>query len=137
MPRAAFRFVPNPRMFDEIASSPEMHATLLAKAQEGAAILGGIAPSYSGPTYKPGVTRRGEYKARIFAEAHLNPNGWRSQFGSDADWTLQVEFGTGRTQSRARDARGRFRSTRHRPQGGHSPKSRPLGRTLDALRSTA
>ncbi|WP_405909549.1 hypothetical protein OG742_37105 [Streptomyces sp. NBC_00828] len=137
MPRASFRYVPNPAFFDEIARSPGMHTLLLGKAQQGANILRGIAPSYSGPTYKPEVSRHGEYKALIYAGAHLNPTGWRAEFGSAANWTLQVEFGTGRHDDRARDSRGRYRSARQRPQGGYSPKHRPLGRTLDALRSTA
>lgn len=131
-----FRFVPNPLFFREIASSEEMHSTLLDAAQRGANFTRGFAPSYSGPTYKPGVTRHGEYKAKIYSAAHLNSNGWRAEFGAAADWSLQVEFGTGRHDDRARDSRGRYRSARSRPQGGYSPKYRPLGRGLDSLRST-
>ncbi|MFI1723939.1 hypothetical protein [Streptomyces sp. NPDC020489] len=137
MARTSFRYVPNRRFFDEIASSAEMHTMLLAKAQQGAALTRGFAPSYSGPTYKPGVTRHGEYKDQIYSAAHLNSNGWRAEFGAAAPWSLQVEFGTGRHDDRARDSRGRYRSARARPQGGYSPKYRPLGRGLDALRSTS
>ncbi|MCF2130114.1 hypothetical protein L1I79_27330 [Strepomyces sp. STD 3.1] len=137
MPTGRFRYVPNPRMFDELARTPEMRDLLLGKAQQGANFTRGFAPSYTGPTYKPGVSRHGEYKDSIYSGAHLNPNGWRAEFGATAPWALQVEFGTGRHDDRARDSRGRFRSVRGRPQGGYSPKFRPLGRGLDSLRSTA
>lgn len=136
MARASFRYVPNPRFFDEIASSGEMRTILLDKAQQGANLTRSFAPSYTGPTYKPGVTRHGEYKAQIYSAAHLNSNGWRAEFGAAAPWSLQVEFGTGRHDDRARDSAGRYRSARARPQGGYSPKYRPLGRSLDSLRST-
>jgi hypothetical protein len=125
--QASFRYVPNPRFFDEIARGQEMHALLLDTAQQGANLTRGFAPSYSGPTYKPGVTRHGEYKAQIYASAHLQNNGWRAEFGAAAPWSLQVEFGTG----------GHGDSARSRPQGGYSPKFRPLGRALDSLRSTS
>ncbi|MGA4896764.1 hypothetical protein ACPCAJ_02195 [Streptomyces griseoincarnatus] len=137
MPRAQFRYVPNRRFYDEIARSQEMHTMLLDAAQRGANFARGFAPEYSGPTYKPGVMRRGEYKQSIYSAAHLNPNGWRAEYGATAPWALQVEFGTGTTPTRARDSQGRFRTVRARPQGGHSPKHRPLGRALDSLRSTA
>ncbi|MDT6983758.1 MULTISPECIES: hypothetical protein [Streptomyces] len=137
MPRAQFRYVPNRDFYDEIARSQEMHTMLLDAAQRGANFARGFAPEYSGPTYKPGVMRRGEYKQSIYSGAHLNSNGWRAEFGATAPWTLQVEFGTGQTAGRARDSSGRFRSVGARPQGGHSPKYRPLGRALDSLRSTA
>ncbi|MGW2170414.1 hypothetical protein ACWC1C_07760 [Streptomyces sp. NPDC001705] len=126
MPTGRFRFEPNPHMFDELARSPGMRDLLLDKAQQGAAFTRGFAPSYSGPTYKPGVSRHGEYKDSIYAAAHLNPNGWRAEFGATAPWSLQVEFGSGRPAT-----------SRERPQGGYSPKARPLGRGLDSLRSTA
>lgn len=137
MARATFRYVPNPRFFDEIARSQEMHTLLLDVVQRGANFTRGFAPSYAGPTYKPGVTRHGEYKAQVYAAAHLNPNGWRAEFGAAAPWSLQVEFGTGRHDDRARDSRGRYQSASARPQGGYSPKYRPLGRALDSLRSTS
>ncbi|MET9140574.1 hypothetical protein [Streptomyces parvulus] len=126
MPSGRFRFEPNPRMFDELARSPGMRDLLLDKAQQGANFTRGFAPSYSGPTYKPGVSRHGEYKDSIYSAAHLNPNGWRAEFGATAPWTLQVEFGSGRPATSS-----------ERPQGGYSPKARPLGRGLDSLRSTA
>ncbi|MFF9279513.1 hypothetical protein [Streptomyces griseosporeus] len=137
MPSGTFRYVPNPRMFGELARSHQMHTLLLDAAQRGANAARTFAPSYSGPTYDPGVTRHGEYKAQIYSAAHLQPNGWRAEFGAAAPWSLQVEFGTGRHDSRARDSRGRYRSARHRPQGGYSPKFRVLGRALDSLRSTS
>ncbi|MEU2780530.1 hypothetical protein [Streptomyces sp. NPDC007110] len=136
MPRASFRYVPNPRFFNEIARSREMHTQLLDAAQRGANAARSIAPSYSGPTYSPSVSRHGEYKAGIYSAAHLQPNGWRAEFGAAAPWSLQVEFGTGRHDDRARDSRGRYQSARNRPQGGYSPKFRVLGRALDSLRST-
>ncbi|MFF9269077.1 hypothetical protein [Streptomyces rochei] len=137
MPSGTFRFEPNPRMFNELARSREMRDTLLDVAQRGAAATRVIAPSYSGPTYKPGVSRHGEYKDSIYAVVNLNPNGWRSEYGATAPWALQVEFGTGDDTTRRRGNDGRFRSVRGRPQGGYSPKFRPLGRSLDSLRSTA
>lgn len=121
-----FRYVPNPRMYNELARSPGMRDLLLDKAQQGANNARAFAPEYSGPTYKPGVSRHGEYKASIYSSAHLNPNGWRAEFGATAPWALQVEFGSGRPST-----------SRDRPQGGHSPKARPLGRSLDSLRGTA
>ncbi|MEU9333127.1 hypothetical protein AB0D49_08175 [Streptomyces sp. NPDC048290] len=130
------RYVPNPRMFQELASSEEMHTLLLGIAQQGAAAARAVAPSYSGPTWKPSVSRHGEYRNSIYAGAHAGPSGWRAEFGAAAPWALQVEFGTGSSPSRARDSRGRFASRRRRPQRGFSPKHRPLGRALDALRST-
>ncbi|WP_435209560.1 hypothetical protein [Streptomyces sp. bgisy034] len=132
----SFRYVPNPRFFNEIARSPGMRDILLDPAQRGANIARTIAPSYSGPTYDPAVSRHGEYKAGIYSAAHLQPNGWRAEFGAAAPWSLQVEFGTGRHDDRARDSRGRYQSARARPQGGYSPKFRVLGRSLDSLRST-
>lgn len=136
MPNGRVRYVPNPRLFQELASSEEMHTLLLGAAQRGAAAARTFAPSYSGPTWKPSVARHGEYKNSIYAGANLQTNGWRAEFGAAAPWALQVEFGTGRHETRARDGRGRFRSARRRPQGGHSPKTRTLGRALDSLRST-
>lgn len=136
MPRGTFRYVPNPRLYNELARSAYLHTLLLDAAQRGAEAARLLAPSYSGPTWKPNVSRHGEYRNSIYATSFMRPNGWRAEFGAAAPWALQVEFGTGRTQSRARDSRGRFRSARERPQGGHSPKHRTLGRALDSLRST-
>lgn len=132
--RARVRYVPNPRMFQELAHSAEMHTLLLEIAQRGAMAARGFAPSYSGPTWKPTVARHGEYRNSIYAGAHEAANGWRAEFGATAPWALQVEFGTGRSPDRARDRRGRFTSRRRRPQYGWSPKTRTLGRALDALR---
>lgn len=129
------RVQPNPQFFQEIASSQEMHTLLLEIAQRGAAAARTFSPSYSGPTWKPSVSRHGEYRNSIYAGAHLQANGWRAEFGATALWALQVEFGTGQAPGRARDSRGRFSSRRRRPQLGWSPKHRPLGRALDSLRS--
>lgn len=136
MPTGRFRYVPNPRMFQELASSPQMHAVLLEAAQRGATAARGLSPTYSGPTWNPAVTRHGEYRNSIYSAASLQPNGWRAEFGAAAPWALQVEFGTGRGEGRERDRRGRYRSARQRPQYGYSPKWRVLGRALDSLRST-
>lgn len=136
MATGRFRYVPNPRMFRELARSPGMRDALNDAAARGADVARSIAPRYAGPTYDPTVQRQGEYAASIYSAATLQPNGWRAEFGATAPWTLQVEFGTGRTQARARDRRGRFQSARQRPQGGHSPKTRTLGRALDGLRSS-
>lgn len=132
--RGRVRYVPNPNMFRELASSAAMHSILLGIAQRGAASARAFAPSYSGPTWKPTVARHGEYRNSIYSGAHLQANGWRAEFGAAAPWALQVEFGTGRSPDRARDSRGRFRSARRRPQRGWSPKHRTLGRALDSLR---
>lgn len=175
--RGTFRFTPNPRMFTELAREPAMGRTLLETAQRGAATVRVIGPAYTGPTYRPGVDRHHDYTRSVFAESHLQPNGWRAQFGADAPWTPQVEFGTGRRpRSRKKNAAktlaktslikhpgkskltkpdltkkpgqkklSRKKLARHpgrkklrrgrRPQGGYSPKFRPLGRALDSLRS--
>ncbi|MFK4868985.1 hypothetical protein ACI3K4_27605 [Streptomyces sp. CSMPJR101] len=125
MARASFRFVPNPRLYDELARSPGMRDALLDPAQRGADVTRAIAPKYTGPTYDPAVQRHGEYAASVYSAASMQPNGWRAEFGATADWTLQVEFGTGRPAT-----------SRDRPQAGWSPKARPLGRALDSLRST-
>jgi hypothetical protein len=119
---ATFRWQPNPRAFREIARSPGMRDLLKDRADAGAGVARAIAPTYTGPTWDPAVQRHGEYKASIYSAATLQPNGWRAEFGADAPWTLQVEFGTGRGQAR--------------PQYGDSPKYRVLGRALDSLRST-
>lgn len=124
MARATFRFVPNPRMYDELARSSQMRDTLKDAADRGADVARAIAPSYTGPTYDPTVERHGEYRNSIYSAATMRPNGWRAEFGATAPWALQVEFGSGRPAT-----------SRDRPQAGWSPKARPLGRALDALRS--
>lgn len=121
---SAFRYVPNPRMFDELARQPQMRDALKDVADRGAAVAQAIAPKYTGPTYDPSVQRHGEYAASVYSAASMHPNGWRAEFGATAPWTLQVEFGTGRPAT-----------TQDRPQTGWSPKTRTLGRSLDSLRS--
>jgi hypothetical protein len=101
-----------------------MRDALKDVADRGAAAARAIAPTYTGPTYNPGVQRHGEYAASIYSAASMRPNGWRAEFGATAPWALQVEFGTGRPAT-----------TQDRPQTGWSPKTRTLGRALDALRS--
>lgn len=125
MASTCVRYVPNPRMFDELARSSGMRDALKEPADRGADVARATAPSYSGPTYDPAVQRSGEYRASVYSAASMRPNGWRAEFGATADWTLQVEFGSGRPAT-----------SRERPQHGHSPKYRTLGRALDALRST-
>ncbi|MEU9245874.1 hypothetical protein [Streptomyces sp. NPDC048385] len=125
MAGSGFRFVPNPRMFTELARQPELRDALKDIADRGAGITRATAPHYSGPTYDPAVQRHGEYAASVYSAATLRPNGWRAEFGATADWTLQVEFGSGRPAT-----------TQERPQSGWSPKTRTLGRALDVLRST-
>jgi hypothetical protein len=124
MASTQFRYVPNPRMFQELARSPGMREALKGPADRGADVGRAIAPKYTGPTYDPAVQRNAEYAASIYSAASLQPNGWRAEFGATADWWGQVEFGSGRPAT-----------TQDRPQGGYSPKTRVLGRALDALRS--
>lgn len=121
---STFRYVPNPRMFRELARSPGMRDALKDPADRGANIAQAIAPKYTGPTYDPTVQRHGEYAASVYSAATLHPSGWRAEFGATAPWALQVEFGAGRPAT-----------TRDRPQTGWSPKTRTLGRSLDSLRS--
>ncbi|MBW1600895.1 hypothetical protein JJV70_02010 [Streptomyces sp. JJ66] len=124
MARSRGRFVQNPRMYDELARSQGVRDALKDVADRGRTVAQAIAPAYSGPTYDPSVTRRGEYRASLYSAANLAPSGWRAEFGATALWWGQVEFGSGRPAT-----------SRERPQGGHSPKTRTLGRALDALRS--
>jgi hypothetical protein len=124
MANAQFRYVPNPRLFQEISRMPGMRTLLESRAAAGADITRAIAPTYSGPTYDPAVTRHGEYRASVYSAVSMRPNGWRAEFGATAPWTLQVEFGSGRPAT-----------SRDRPQTGWSPKTRTLGRALDGLRS--
>lgn len=133
MARGRVRYVPNPAMYREFASSDEMRSILLERAHAGANVAHGLAPSYSGPTWDPAVSRSGEYRQSIYSVITMTPSGWRASFGAAAPWALQVEFGTGAGRSN-RDVRGRFRRMTPRPQHGWSPKFRPLGRALDALR---
>lgn len=125
MAAGGFRFVPNPDLYDELARQPQMRDALKDVADRGASVTRAIGPKYTGPTYDPAVQRHGEYVASVYSAATMRPNGWRAEFGATADWTLQVEFGTGRPAT-----------SRDRPQAGWSPKARPLGRALDSLRST-
>lgn len=125
MAASGFRFVPNPAMYREFASAPGMRQALMGHAEQGAAVARSIAPSYSGPTYDPAVQRHGEYRDSIYSAASMRPGGWRAEFGARAEWALQVEFGSGRPAT-----------SQDRPQHGHSPKHRTLGRALDSLRST-
>jgi len=124
MASGSFRFVPNPRLYDELARSAGMRNVLKDAADRGASIARAIAPKYTGPTYNPTIQRHGEYAASVYSAASMRPNGWRAEFGADAPWALQVEFGTGRPAT-----------SQDRPQSGWSPKTRTLGRALDALRS--
>jgi hypothetical protein len=125
MARSSFRYVPNPNMYRELARQHQMRDALKDVADRGADVARAIAPTYTGPTYDPAVQRHGEYAASVYSAASLRPNGWRAEFGADAPWTLQVEFGSGRPAT-----------SRDRPQTGWSPKTRTLGRALDVLRST-
>lgn len=124
MAASRVRYVPNPRLYGQLARSHGMRDILKDRADHGAAVARATAPSYSGPTWDPAVQRSGEYRASVYSAATLRPNGWRAEFGATAPWTLQVEFGAGRPATH-----------RERPQHGHSPKARTLGRALDALRS--
>ena len=128
-----FRIEASSRLYRDVARSREMKRELRRIAQWGAAAAEAFAPSYSGPTWDPSVQRAGEYRASISATTELTPSGWRGEFGADAPWALQVEFGSGAGRG-ARDPRGRFRRVNPRPQHGWSPKRRPLGRALDSLR---
>lgn len=125
MARTSFRFVPNPRLFGELARSSQMRDALKDVADRGADVARSLAPSYTGPTYNPAVQRHGEYRNSIYSAAHMQPNGWRAEFGATAAWWGQVEFGSGRPAT-----------SRDRPQSGWSPKTRTLGRALDTLRNT-
>lgn len=125
MASTSFHFVPNPNMYRDLARQPQMRDALKDVADRGADVTRATAPTYTGPTYDPTVQRHGEYAASVYSAANMRPNGWRAEFGATAPWALQVEFGSGRPDT-----------SRDRPQSGWSPKARPLGRALDALRST-
>lgn len=133
MPRV--RVTVNRRVFSEIASSPEMASLLLSIAERGKGIAEALAPSYSGPTWG-GATRAGNYKRSLEAKLVRNNFGYRSEIAANVAYALQVEFGTGqRSATQGRDSRGRFTRSRRRPQRGHSPKWRPLGRALETMRN--
>jgi len=123
MPRSSFRFVPNPAMYRELAREDGMRDTLKDIADRGLNSAEAVAPTYSGPTWDPSVQRHGEYKTSLYSEAELNASGWRAEFGATAAWWAQVEYGSGRPAT-----------SNDRPQHGHSPKWRVLGRALDSLR---
>ncbi|WP_338683946.1 hypothetical protein QD712_25845 [Streptomyces acidiscabies] len=131
---ARVRMAFNRRLYQQIASSPEMASYLLSIADRGKSIAETFAPTYSGPTWGNAV-RAGDYKRSLEAKLERNNFGWRSEIAANVAYAVQVEFGTGRHDSRARDARGRYRSARERPQDGYSPKWRVLGRTLEAMRN--
>jgi hypothetical protein len=122
-------------MFRNIARSREVRDLIKDAADAGSAIARASAPEYVGPTYDPSVQRSGEYRSLIFSEVEMGSFGWIGKFGSDAEWALQVEFGTGGGR-RNRDSQGRFRRVSPRPQEGYSPAYRTLGRSLDAIRIT-
>lgn len=124
MVSGTWRFVPNPLMYRELARSSGMRDVLKDAADRGADIARATAPTYSGPTYDPTVTRHGEYRASVYSAATMRPSGWRAEFGATAPWSVQVEFGSGRPAT-----------SHERPQSGHSPKTRTLGRALESLRS--
>lgn len=121
MARTRFEF--NRGVYREIASGTAMASYLLALANEGLTIAQGLSPTYSGPTWGNSA-RAGDYKKSLDAKLTRNSFGYRSEIGANVDWALQVEFGSGRPYT-----------TQERPQEGHSPKWRVLGRTLDAMRS--
>lgn len=120
---ASTRFVFNRRVFRQIASSPAMAAYLLERANRGQAIAQALAPTYSGPTWGSGV-RAADYQKSLDAKLVRTSFGWRSEIAANVAYAVQVEFGTGRPYT-----------NQERPQEGHSPKWRVLGRTLDAMRS--
>lgn len=127
----------NRRVFSEIASSPEMAALLTERAEAGKAATAAVAPEYSGPTWGR-AKRAGDYKKSLDVTLERTGFGYYSTFGASVPYALQVEFGTGKKVKGAtqqRDKRGRFRRLLRRPQRGHSPKHRPLGRALSALRA--
>lgn len=127
----------NRRLFTELASSPEMAALLTERAEAGKAAAAAIAPEYSGPTWGR-AKRAGDYKKSLDTTLERTDFGYYSTFGANVPYALQVEFGTGKKVKDSgprRDKRGKFRRLLRRPQRGHSPKHRPLGRALSALRA--
>lgn len=161
---APSNFTRNPNLFRELARSNGVRDCLKDRADKGAMVARATVRSYGGPTWRRGVTRIGEYASMVFSELELTPSGWRSKFGSDAPWTVQVEYGTGKIKRKRRRVRNvsllkrsnrvslvkgaRSRrgsgpppsyhyvttSRRTRPQKGFSPKQRVLFKSLRALR---
>jgi hypothetical protein len=111
------------RVWRQIASSPEMASYLLTLANRGKTIAEALAPTYSGPTWGGGI-RADDYKRSLEAKLTRNNFGYRSEIAANVAYAVQVEFGTGRPYT-----------SQERPQEGHSPKWRVLGRALDAMRS--
>jgi len=154
------RFQRNPALFRELAHSDGVRDYLLERATVGAGLTRANVNTYGGPTWKRGVTRTGEFGRQTFAELELRPSGWRSKFGSNAPWTVQVEYGTGKVKRKRRRVRNVSllkrrisllkgagssgaaptyhyvtTSRRTRPQKGWSPKQRPIRKSLMQLRS--
>lgn len=161
--RGGGRFERNPSLYRDLAMSDGVRDFLAERAATGAAIARATVRSYAGRTWRQGVVRSGEYARMTFDELEMTPSGWRSKFGSDAPWTLQVEYGTGKRKRRRRRVRNvslakrsnrvslvkgaaraggsgspgyHYVSTtvRTRPQKGWSEKQRVLYRSLRALR---
>jgi hypothetical protein len=112
------------RVWRQIASGPDMASYLMSLAEQGKTIAEALAPTYSGPTWGT-AARAADYKRSLEAKLTRNNFGWRSEIAANVAYAVQVEFGTGRPYT-----------TQERPQEGHSPKWRVLGRTLEAMRST-
>ncbi|GAA0637246.1 hypothetical protein GCM10009535_11970 [Streptomyces thermocarboxydovorans] len=110
-------------VFRQIASSQQMAAYMLSLANRGKAIAEALAPTYSGPTWGNEI-RSQDYKRSLEATVVRNSFGWRGEIAANVAYAVQVEFGTGRPYT-----------SQERPQEGHSPKWRVLGRTLEAMRS--
>lgn len=150
----------NPALFRELAMSDGVRDYLLERATKGAVLTRANVNTYGGPTWRRGVTRMGEFASQTFAELELRPSGWRSKFGSNAPWTVQVEYGTGKIKRKRRRVRNVSlvkrrvslrkgagsgdpsptyhyvtTSRRTRPQKGWSPKQRPIRKSLMQLRS--
>lgn len=120
------RFVFNPRVYDELASTSFVHGLLSDAAEDGSLAANELAPHYAGPTFEPGVSRDYEYSDSIYWTTTMTPRGWRAEFGADAPWALQVEYGSGGNGRRRHNTR---------PQGGWNKKTRTLWRALNAIRS--
>lgn len=123
MARGRTRVVFERRMFRQIASGPEMAAYMLELATRGKVIAEALAPTYTGPTWGS-ANRSQDYKRSLEAKLTRNTFGWRAEIAANVAYAVQVEFGTGRPYT-----------SQERPQEGHSPKWRVLGRTLEAMRS--
>jgi hypothetical protein len=99
-----------------------MAAYLMSLANRGKTIAEALAPTYSGPTWGTTI-RSADYKKSLEAKLTRNSFGYRSEIAANVAYAVQVEFGTGRPYT-----------SQERPQEGHSPKWRVLGRTLEAMR---